>query len=148
PGKCCNRLSGLAAGIDDAPYRTDHAGLGLLALDQQAGIEPALRGKLIFDRPRPEIDADLAAIVRARLQRVLGVFGLVAAMEGADADMGEADPRLFAIVTRPADTCRRVRKIFRAEPLHASLGPTTHCSWSISEPVIGSDAGDSRKCAS
>ena len=86
------------------------------------------------------------------VEHVVGEFGLVAAVEGADAEMRHADAQGAAVVAGPphglgsrgSSAGPSVSVVRRgAHP----LAPTTHCSWSTSAPVIGPEASERRKTA-
>ena len=67
--------------VDDVPDRADDPGLGSTALAQRAGKKSVLRGEEIREARRGEVHADDAIGAEARLQHIVGVFGLMATVK-------------------------------------------------------------------
>ena len=72
------------------------------------GIEKVLPGQEIGKVRRHEVYAQHAPSSEASLEHVVDEFGLVAAMESADADMRDADLKGLAIILRLAHGGRQL----------------------------------------
>ena len=129
------RRCGVLHTVDHSTDAADDARLHPVALANQACIEAGLPAERFGKRRRADVDADRAPRPEPSLQKVLRVFGLVAAMEGADADMRHARLQLRAVVGGTADRWRQAAEQMRAEPAGLFEGhgahrpdPATHCS--------------------
>ena len=69
-----------------------------------------LRREQLGEDRRIKVDADHAPGPESRFQHVVGEFGLMTAMEGADADMGHADAKLCPVVARPSHGSGELQK--------------------------------------
>ena len=88
-------------------HRSDQPALDLFALAQFAAIVAALRAEAGGKIRRAQIDAEDAPWAESRLQRVVGVFGLVATMKRADAEMQDAGREPCPVVAGPANGGRQ-----------------------------------------
>ena len=119
----------------------------LVAAAEDAGVEAVLGAEGRAEGRRADADPGDAPASEARLEHVVGELRLVAAVEGADADVGHADPERGAVVGRAAHRRWQAVEGGRGEAEGHRLAPTTRCSWSTRVPVIGPAASLSRKTA-
>ena len=102
------RRAGLA--VDHRDDAADHSRLDAIVLADQAGIKSVLPAERRGKPGVANIDADDAPSVEAVAEQIVGVFRLVATMEGADPDVGHAGRELRPIVSRLLDGLRQPLK--------------------------------------
>ena len=86
---------------DRLAQRADDPRLRAAAATHQQRVQAILRVQRIDDRPAAQVDAADRPAGLAGGQRVVGVDGLVRAVEIADAEMDDADARLARVEARP-----------------------------------------------
>ena len=94
------RRSRARLAVDHGDDAADDPRLDAIVFADQARIEPGLPSERRGKPGIANIDADDAPSVEAAAEQIVGVFGLVAAMECADPDMSHAGRQRRAIVSR------------------------------------------------
>ena len=112
--------------VDDFAQAADHAAIveaGIVS--QPPRIESILRAERRVEERRAQIDADDAPVAADGLQHVVGEFGLMAAVKGADANMRHADSEGAPIISGASNARPEVVKGRRLKPPHAdALNPS------------------------
>ncbi len=108
----------------------DQPRLGARVVFERARVIQVLGRHRVADARRMQTYSEQAPRPEPRLEHVLDIFGLMAAMKGADADVRMTDLQPRAVIGRPPDRSWQQVAACRVEPcgpVHPKA-PITNCS--------------------